>query len=104
MKRMLAVSLATGLALWSSPAFAARDVVSAVRGTVQKLDASTKTVVVKAADGTEHTMRVGARTAVYGTEAAARDIFRGLKEGTDVIVNYYTERAGHKIAHFFEHA
>jgi hypothetical protein len=88
MKRMLAVGLITGVVLWSSLAFAAEDVVSAVRGTIQKIDASTRSVVVKATDGTEHTVRVGARAAVHGTDVAAQATFRGLKEGTDVVVHY----------------
>ena len=88
MKRMFAVSLITGLVLWSSLAFAAEDVVSAVRGTIQKIDASTRSVVVRAADGTEHTVHVGAGAAVHGTKIAAQGTFRGLKEGTDVVVHY----------------
>jgi hypothetical protein len=88
MKHLLAVSLVTGLALWSSPGFAAEDVVTAVRGTIQKIDASTRRVVVKGADGTEHTVRVEARAAVHGTEGAAQGTFLGLKEGTDVVVHY----------------
>jgi Cu/Ag efflux protein CusF len=88
MKRMLAVSLIAGLVLGSSSAFAAEDVVSAVRGTIQKIDASTRSVVVRAADGTEHTVHVGAGAAVHGTKIAAQGTFRGLKEGTDVVVHY----------------
>ena len=97
MKRILAVSLVTCVALGAPRAFAARDVIKAVRGTVHKLDASTRTVVVKAADGTEHTVYVVARTTVYGTEAAARDTFRGLQDGTDVIV-HYTRKGANELA------
>ena len=40
----------------------AQDVVSVVHGTVTKVDKTTKTVVVKTADGTEHTIKFTADT------------------------------------------
>jgi hypothetical protein len=43
---------------------------------------------VRAADGTEHTLRVGAGAAVHGTEVAAQGTFQGLKENTEVVVRY----------------
>lgn len=70
------------------PLFFAADVVTAVRGTITRVDSATKTVVVKAADGTEHTMHVVAKTTVHGTEAGTKDSLHGLKEGTDVVVHY----------------
>jgi hypothetical protein len=36
----------------------AQDVVSIVHGTIKKVDSATKTIVVKTADGTEHTIKV----------------------------------------------
>ena len=60
-------------------------------GTVKRLDAGAKTVVVKLADGTEHTLRFVNRSAVHGAEgtaASAKDAFHGLKEGSDVAVHY----------------
>jgi hypothetical protein len=59
----------------------AQDVVSFVHGTVKKVDKATKTVVVKSADGTEHTIKVTGDTTIKGTE----DGFDGLKEGTEVV-------------------
>jgi hypothetical protein len=79
------------LAFCGIAAFAADDVASAVVATVKKVDAGTKVVVVKAADGTEHTFKVVGRTTVHGTEAAGKgtmDAFHGLKEGDDVVVHY----------------
>ncbi len=70
---------------------AADDVVSAVHGTVTKLDSSTKTMVVKTQDGTEHTVHFVDKTAVYGadkTAAGAKDSFKGLSEGSEVVVHY----------------
>ncbi len=60
-------------------------------GTVLKMDAAAKTVVVKAADGTEHTLRFLGRTTVHGATAvatAATDAFHGLKTGSEVAVTY----------------
>src|SRR5208282_866227 len=59
----------------------AQDVVSIVHGTIKKVDHATKTVVVKSADGTEHTIKVTGDDTVKGT----KDGFDGLKEGTEVV-------------------
>src|SRR5260370_21352373 len=72
-------------------ALAAQDVVTAVEGTVKKVDSGTKTVVVKTADGAEHTFYFLGRTIVHGTEATAKgskDAFHGLKEDSEVAVHY----------------
>jgi hypothetical protein len=60
--------------LFCSTAFA----VTAVKGKVEKIDHTAKTIVVKAEDGTEHTFHFVGRTAVHGTEmagAAAKESF-----------------------------
>jgi len=62
----------------------AQDVVSIVHGTVTKVDKATKTVVVKAADGTEHSIKVADRATVHGTKEG----FDGLKEGSEVVARY----------------
>ena len=62
---------------------AADDVVSAVHGTVTKLDSGTKTMIVKTKDGTEHTVHFVDKTA-----AGAKDSFKGLSEGSEVVVHY----------------
>lgn len=69
----------------------------AVEGTVTRVSEDGKTVVVKAADGTEHTFRVAGRDTVI----SAKDIGKGTEKGAKVTV-YYTESAGKKVAHFFE--
>jgi hypothetical protein len=77
-----------------SLAYAAEDVVSAVHGTIKKLDSATKTIVVKTADGTEHSMHFLDKTAVHGVDAsaaAAKDSWHGLKEGTEVVAHYSTK-------------
>jgi arginine repressor len=60
----------------------AQDVVSIVHGTVKKVDSATKTVVVKTADGTEHTIKVTGQTTYKGTKAG----LEGFKQGTEVVV------------------
>jgi hypothetical protein len=72
--------LAACLAL-SAVVCLAQEVVSFVHGTVKKVDKATKTVVVKSADGTEHTIKVTGDTTIKGTD----DGFDGLKEGTEVV-------------------
>jgi hypothetical protein len=81
-------------------ALADQDVVSAVEGTVKKVDAGAKTIAVKTADGTEHVFHVVKKTTIHGAEAsgeAAKDAFQGLKEGTEVAV-HYTKRGAEETA------
>ena len=99
-------TLAVGLAfLFVATAVVAQDVVSAVKGTVEKVDSGTKTAVVKTADGTEHTFHFVERTSVHGAEASAagaKDAFHGMKEGSEVVVHYSkkgTEETAEEIDH-----
>jgi hypothetical protein len=82
----------------------AEDVVHAVSGVVKSIDKTSKTMVVKAGDGTEHTIKwtekttvKGAKDTGKGTEAATMDSYDGLKEGSRVTVKY-TEKGGEKTA------
>lgn len=77
-----------------SGAYAAEDVVSAVHGAIKKIDAATKTIILKTADGTEHTVHFLDKTTVHGVDAsaaAAKDSWHGLKEGTEVVAHYTTK-------------
>ena len=74
-----------------------KDGMKSVDGTVAKVGKDGKTVVVKAADGTEHAFEV----AGHDTEVAAKDIGKGTDKAAKVTV-YYTEDAGKKVAHFFK--
>jgi len=95
---MKSMALAFGvLILLASPAWAAEDVVTAVHGVVSKLDEGTKTMVVKTADGVEHTFKFVGKTVVHGTEAGAKDTFHGLKEGSEVVA-HYTKKGGEDTA------
>jgi hypothetical protein len=65
-----------------------QDLVNIVYGTIQKMDSTTKTIVVKTADGTEHTIKVTDAATVKGT----KDGFNGLREGTQIVAR--TTRQG----------
>jgi len=82
MKNVVRASLL--LLLLSGLGWAAQDVVSAVHGTITKLDSTAKTAAVKFAD----------KTTVHGAEATAmggKDAFHGLTEGTEVVAHYTTK-------------
>ena len=84
------------LLLFCSTAFA----VTAVVGTVKKIDNAARTIVVKAADGTEHAFRFVGQTTVHGAEkvaVGAKDSYHGLKEGSEVVV-HYTVKGSEEIA------
>jgi hypothetical protein len=71
----------------------AQDVVHIVKGVVKSVDKDSKTIVVKAADGTEHTIKWTDKTAVAG----GKDVGDAFAEGSKVSVKY-TEKAGEKTA------
>jgi hypothetical protein len=68
-----------------------------VDGTVTKVGADGKTVVVKAADGTEHTFSVVGHDTAESAKAVGR-----AADKTGKTTVYYTEQGGKKVAHFFE--
>src|SRR5664279_6240579 len=57
----------------------AEDVVHAISGTVKSVDKATKTMVVKTADGTEHTIKWTDSTVVKG----AKDTGKGVAVGSE---------------------
>jgi hypothetical protein len=88
------VAIAVLLTLGFAQAISAQDdVVHIVKGIVKSVDKDTKTMVVKAGDGTEHTIKWTDKTTVDG----AKDVGDGVAEGTKVTVKY-TEKAGEKTA------
>jgi hypothetical protein len=74
-----------------------KDGLKYIDGTVTKVGADGKTVVVKATDGTEHTFSVAGKD----TADAAKNVGKASEKGGKATV-YYTEEGGKKIAHFFE--
>ena len=64
-----------------------------ISGVVKHVDKDAKTMVVKASDGTEHTIKWTGKTSWEGTKETAKDV----KEGSQVTVKY-TEKGGEKTA------
>ena len=95
------IALVSALALSTSLGLAADAVVHAVDGTVQKVDAGTKTVVVRTADGTDHTFHYLGDVTVHGADDAAKGTVNGVKEGSKVAV-HYTADGSKETAHEFD--
>src|SRR4029453_12098669 len=60
---------------------------SVVHGTVKKIDANAKTVVVTTDKGTEEVVSFTEKTVVHGTAGGATGAFHGLTEGSEVVVH-----------------
>jgi Cu/Ag efflux protein CusF len=69
------------------------DAVHIVSGIVKHVDRDSKKVIVKAGDGTEHTIKWTGKTTWLGTKDGGEEI----KEGSQLTVRY-TEKAGEKTA------
>ena len=102
-KRFLAGIMAFAFTIGLQSSFA-QDVAHIMKGVVKSVDKGTKTFVVKAADGTEQTVKWTDSTTVKGTKDAGKavekgsvDTYLGAKKGTQVTVDY-TEKAGEKTA------
>jgi hypothetical protein len=76
-----------------------KDGLKAADVTVVHLDRGAKTLAVKTADGTEETFRVTEKAAT----ATGEEIEKGAEKSIKGTV-YYTDEAGHKVAHFFKRA
>jgi len=90
-RRVLTVAVAIISLLSLAVSLRAVEKTSSVEGIVIKIDRAAKTVMVKGADGTEHTMHLVGRTVVYGgdeTHKGAEETARGLQEGSKVVVHY----------------
>jgi hypothetical protein len=99
------LGIAIGLALSCVSGTSADDVVTAVEGTIQKVDAGARTIVVKTADGSEHTIHIVKNTAVHGAAGAAagaEDAFQSLKEGSDVVA-HVTKKGAEESAREIDH-
>lgn len=90
MKRLIRLCLC--LAMTVSTCLAV-EAVTAVHGTVTKLDSAAKTIAIKTKDGTEQTLHWVGKTTVHGADAGAKDTFKGIKEGSEVVAHYTTKGA-----------
>jgi hypothetical protein len=84
------ISVALGFLFAFASLVAAIEPVTAVEGKVEKVDHAAKTVLVRAADGTEHTFHLAGRTVVHGARATHRGADAALsdvREGSEVVVH-----------------
>jgi len=65
-------------------------------GTLTHLNRNAKTFTIKAEDGTEHEFHL----TEHAAEDAGNDISEDAQKSAKVTV-YYTEQAGHQVAHYF---
>jgi len=90
-RRNLALAVAI-VSLFSFTCIAAAiEKTASVKGVVAKIDRDAKTLEVKTADGTEHTMHLVRRTVVQSERESAKrgnDAVRDLREGDEVVVHY----------------
>ncbi|HUY13489.1 MAG TPA: hypothetical protein VMX16_07660 [Terriglobia bacterium] len=63
----------------------------AVAGEVEKIDSKTKTMVIKAEDGTEHTIKYTDKTTVHDLQDAAHATDHIAHQGDHVVVRYAGE-------------
>ncbi len=89
---LICLSAFFAVAVWQAVAVG-QDAVHWVSGFLKHVDHDAKTMVVKTADGTEHTIKWTGDTAWEGTKESGE----GLKEGSKVSVKYI-EKGGEKTA------
>ena len=76
-----------------APLSFAVEAVSAVHGTLSKIDSGAKTiVVVRGGTVRAYEIHFVAKPGVQGDEAGAKDAFHGLKEGSEVVAHYTWRR------------
>ena len=75
-------------AFFAVTALMAMEAVHTLHGTVSRVDAAAKTILVKTADGAEHVLPFTGKAADHGAKDAAKESWRGLREGSEVIAHY----------------
>lgn len=82
----------------------AENLLHALTGVISKVDSTSKTLTVKAADGTEHAFTYTKKTAVRDSQAAEREVNQATvdsylagKQGSQVVVAY-TEKGANQVA------
>ena len=104
-RRVLTVAAVVISLLTFAGILGATEPTASVEGVVTKIDRSAKTVMVKATDGTEHTIHLVGRTLVHGgneTYKGAEEAGRDLQEGSQVVV-HYTKQGADETAEEIDH-
>ncbi len=97
--------LLLGTAMQFLPTLMAQDGIDVTEGRVQKIDHNAKLMVVKTAQGVEHTFRLAGHAVVRTGKSAAKgtsNAFHDLKVGSEVAVHYSakgTEKTVEEIDH-----
>jgi hypothetical protein len=75
----------------------AKDGLKAMNGVITQVDRQAKTISIRLTDGSVQTFRL--------TERAASDVGKdidGAAAGTAKVIVYFTDEAGHRVAHYFK--
>lgn len=97
LRSVLAGFMALAISIGFQNAIAEDDVSHAISGVVKSVDKDSKTFVVKAADGTEHTFKWTEKTTVKGSKDTAKGVAKGT-EDTGKAVAAGSEDAGKAVA------
>ena len=99
---VLTLSVVAASIAWQSTV--AQDLVHDISGVVKKVDKTSKTMVIKADDGTEQTIKYTEKTTVEGAKDTGKGVEKGsaesyltAKKGAKITV-HYTEKGGEKTA------
>ena len=99
---VLTLSFVAASIAWQSAV--AQDLVHDITGVVKKVDKTSKTMVIKGEDGTEHTIKYTEKTTVEsakdtgkGVEKGSAESYLTAKKGAKITV-HYTEKGGEKTA------
>lgn len=104
-RRVLTVAAVVISLLAFAGILGATEPTASIEGVVTKIDRSAKTVIVKATDGTEHTIHLVGRTVVHGGNeiyTRAEEAGRDLQEGSQVVV-HYTKQGTDETAEEIDH-
>lgn len=102
LQRSLRLFLVLSVAFFGLALQAVRADDHVIAGTITKVDTGTKTIAVKTADGTEHTVKWTGDTTVTGLKDGAHGADLAGKEGGHVIIRT-TDDAGEKTAHSIDY-
>jgi len=102
LQRSLGLAIAVAFLFFGAAVQVVRADSNVVAGTITKVDSGAKTIAVKTADGTVHTVKWTDDTTVTGLKGAAHGADLAGKEGGHVIIRT-TDEGGEKTAHSIDY-